>query len=167
VCADLYAIIKTTEKLERAFVRDAINAEQYEEACGRLIGQFKVLWASMKDTVSTAAIARILAEHSGVQHKAWWGSGRENGGQVLNKTRALHTSHEHRVAGRPPFVPSPEPPALHTTTAAASQLPHLHHQAFQVLFSPTCHCRTRQQQARRRCRRRCCRRRRCPTWSSL
>ncbi|KAG2453849.1 hypothetical protein HYH02_002056 [Chlamydomonas schloesseri] len=49
--ADLYAIIKTTEKLERAFVRDAINAEQYEEACGRLIGQFKVLWASMKDTV--------------------------------------------------------------------------------------------------------------------
>lgn len=49
--ADLYAIIKTTEKLERAFVRDAIDAGQYEEACGKLIGQFKVLWASMKDTV--------------------------------------------------------------------------------------------------------------------
>ncbi|GIL79920.1 hypothetical protein Vretimale_12538 [Volvox reticuliferus] len=49
--ADLYAIIKTTEKLERAFVRDAIDAGRYEEACGKLIGQFKVLWASMKDTV--------------------------------------------------------------------------------------------------------------------
>lgn len=49
--ADLYAIIKTTEKLERAFVRDAISAEAYEEACSKLIGQFKVLWASMKDTV--------------------------------------------------------------------------------------------------------------------
>lgn len=48
---DLYAIIKTTEKLERAFVRDAISAEAYEEACSKLIGQFKVLWASMKDTV--------------------------------------------------------------------------------------------------------------------
>ena len=51
VPADLYAIIKTTEKLERAFVRDAIGAEEYEEACGRLIGQFKVLWSSMKDSV--------------------------------------------------------------------------------------------------------------------
>ncbi|KAG2501592.1 hypothetical protein HYH03_000097 [Edaphochlamys debaryana] len=49
--ADLYAIIKTTEKLERAFVRDAIGAEEYEEACSKLIGQFKVLWGSMKDTV--------------------------------------------------------------------------------------------------------------------
>lgn len=51
IAADLYAIIKTTEKLERAFVRDAIKAEDYEDACGRLIGQFKVLWSSMKDTV--------------------------------------------------------------------------------------------------------------------
>jgi hypothetical protein len=55
--ADLYSIIKTTEKLERAFVRDAIDAAQYEEACGRLIGQFKVLWSSMKDTVSSLCCA--------------------------------------------------------------------------------------------------------------
>lgn len=52
--ADLYAIIKTTEKLERAFVRDAVSAEAYEEACSRLIGQFKVLWGSLKDSVSGA-----------------------------------------------------------------------------------------------------------------
>ncbi|PNH01904.1 Vacuolar protein sorting-associated protein 28 2, partial [Tetrabaena socialis] len=60
--ADLYAIIKTTEKLERAFVRDAIGAEQYEEACSKLIGQFKVLWASMKDTVPN--VERFMSDHN-------------------------------------------------------------------------------------------------------
>jgi hypothetical protein len=40
--ADLYAIIKATEKLERAYVRDAIPPEAYEQACERLIAQFKV-----------------------------------------------------------------------------------------------------------------------------
>lgn len=49
---DLYAIIKTTEKLERAYVRDAISPELYEQACERLIAQFKVLWGSLKNAVS-------------------------------------------------------------------------------------------------------------------
>ncbi|KAK9828516.1 hypothetical protein WJX72_000513 [[Myrmecia] bisecta] len=49
--ADLFAILKATEKLERAYVRDAISAKDYEPACEKLIGQFRTLWESLKDTV--------------------------------------------------------------------------------------------------------------------
>lgn len=49
--ADLYAIIKTTEKLERAYVRDLITAQEYEPVCQKLIAQFKTLWSSMRETV--------------------------------------------------------------------------------------------------------------------
>ena len=48
---DLFAILKTTEKLERAYVRDAICAKDYEPACEKLIAQFKTLWDSLRDTV--------------------------------------------------------------------------------------------------------------------
>ena len=50
--ADLFAILKTTEKLERAYVRDAISAKDYESGCQKLIGQFKTLWESLRDEVS-------------------------------------------------------------------------------------------------------------------
>ncbi|KAL3152011.1 hypothetical protein ABBQ32_001129 [Trebouxia sp. C0010 RCD-2024] len=49
--ADLYAIFKTTEKLERAYVRDAVSSKDYEPACQRLIGQYKTLWETLRDTV--------------------------------------------------------------------------------------------------------------------
>ena len=49
--ADLFAIIKTTEKLEKAYVRDAISASEYEPACTKLIAQFKTLKTSLKDSV--------------------------------------------------------------------------------------------------------------------
>lgn len=49
--ADLFAIIKATEKLERAYVRDDVTAADYESACEKLIAQFKVLWGSMRDAV--------------------------------------------------------------------------------------------------------------------
>jgi len=39
--ADLYAIIKTVEHLEKAYVKDAIPAEQYEPACAKLIAQYR------------------------------------------------------------------------------------------------------------------------------
>jgi len=39
--ADLYAIIKTVEHLEKAYVKDAIPAEQYEPACTKLIAQYR------------------------------------------------------------------------------------------------------------------------------
>ncbi|KAF6163268.1 hypothetical protein GIB67_025132 [Kingdonia uniflora] len=49
--ADLYAIIKTTEKLEKIYVRDTISSEEYEPECFKLIAQFKTLTSTLKDTV--------------------------------------------------------------------------------------------------------------------
>lgn len=49
--ADLFAILKCTEKLERAYIRDGINAKDYEAQCEKLIAQFRMLWGSMKETV--------------------------------------------------------------------------------------------------------------------
>lgn len=49
--ADLYAILKATEKLERAYVRDAIGAKEYEPACEKLIGQFRTLWDTVRSSV--------------------------------------------------------------------------------------------------------------------
>ncbi|GHP11990.1 hypothetical protein PPROV_001071700 [Pycnococcus provasolii] len=41
--ADLFAILKTCEKLELAYVRGAITPADYEPACEQLIAQFKTL----------------------------------------------------------------------------------------------------------------------------
>lgn len=49
--ADLYAIIKVTEKLEKAYVRDIISSKEYEPESLKLIAQFKTLTSSLKDTV--------------------------------------------------------------------------------------------------------------------
>lgn len=49
--ADLFAILKSTEKLERAYVRDAISAKEYEPLCSKLIGQYKTLYESLRDQV--------------------------------------------------------------------------------------------------------------------
>eukprot|EP00798_Chlamydomonas_sp_ICE-L_P026852 gene26852-4455_t len=59
--ADLFAIIKTTEKLERAYVRDIITPESYEQACEKLIQQFKVLWGSLRGEVPD--IERFMHEY--------------------------------------------------------------------------------------------------------
>ncbi|KAK9808285.1 hypothetical protein WJX73_007572 [Symbiochloris irregularis] len=49
--ADLFAILKTTEKLERAYVRDAVTAKDYEIQCSKLIAQFKTLWDTLRESV--------------------------------------------------------------------------------------------------------------------
>lgn len=49
--ADLFAILKTTEKLERAWTRDLISAKEYEPLCAKLIAQFKTLWSTLRDSV--------------------------------------------------------------------------------------------------------------------
>ncbi|XP_010905577.1 vacuolar protein sorting-associated protein 28 homolog 1 [Elaeis guineensis] len=49
--ADLYAIIKTTEKLEKAYVRDLVSSAEYEAECLKLIAQFKTLSFSLRDAV--------------------------------------------------------------------------------------------------------------------
>jgi len=59
--ADLYSIIKTVEHLERAYVRDAITAQEYTPACSKLIAQFKTAQALIKDTVPD--IARFMADY--------------------------------------------------------------------------------------------------------
>ena len=54
--SDLYAIIKTTELLEVAYSRDCITAEEYTDACNRIISQFK--------TTESALISRKLIENT-------------------------------------------------------------------------------------------------------
>ncbi len=49
--ADLYAILKCTERLERAYVRDGVSAKDYEAQCEKLIAQFRTLWGSMRTAV--------------------------------------------------------------------------------------------------------------------
>jgi ESCRT-I complex subunit VPS28 len=50
--ADLYAIIKATEKLERAYVRDLVSAADYEADCLKLISQFNSLSSSLAGVVT-------------------------------------------------------------------------------------------------------------------
>ena len=49
--ADLFAILKSTDKLERAYVRDDISAKEYEPLCSKLIGQFKTLYETLREEV--------------------------------------------------------------------------------------------------------------------
>jgi len=59
--ADLFSIIKTTEALEKAYVRDAINAEEYKKQCGKLIMQFKAAQTLTKDYVPD--IRKFMADY--------------------------------------------------------------------------------------------------------
>ncbi|XP_078180955.1 vacuolar protein sorting-associated protein 28 homolog 1-like [Carex rostrata] len=49
--ADLFAIIKTTEKLEKAYIRDLVPSDSYESECLKLIAQFRTLSASIASSV--------------------------------------------------------------------------------------------------------------------
>lgn len=49
--AELFAIIKATEKLEKAYVRDIISPAEYENECQKLIAHFKTLSSTLKDVV--------------------------------------------------------------------------------------------------------------------
>jgi ESCRT-I complex subunit VPS28 len=83
--AELYAIIKATDKLEKAYVRDIIPPAEYETECHKLIAHFKTLASSLKDTVpsierfadtyrmdSPAAINRLVTSGvpATVEHRA-------------------------------------------------------------------------------------------------
>jgi ESCRT-I complex subunit VPS28 len=83
--ADLFAIIKTTEKLEKAYVRDVVSAKEYEPACSKLIAQFRTLKTALKDSVPDveqfvetykmdcpAAVNRLLVSGipANVEHKS-------------------------------------------------------------------------------------------------
>ncbi|RWW25519.1 hypothetical protein GW17_00010134 [Ensete ventricosum] len=49
--ADLYAIIKTTDKLEKAYVRDLVSSAEYETECLKLIAQFRTLHSALRGVV--------------------------------------------------------------------------------------------------------------------
>ncbi|KAE9461789.1 hypothetical protein C3L33_06289, partial [Rhododendron williamsianum] len=49
--AELFAIIKATEKLEKLYIRDIISPAEYEPECQKLIAHFKTLASTLKDTV--------------------------------------------------------------------------------------------------------------------
>jgi hypothetical protein len=74
VLPDLFAILKCTEKLERAYVRDGVTAKDYEAQCEKLIAQFRMLWGSMKETVRgiTAAAAAALVATAALRSSYVW-----------------------------------------------------------------------------------------------
>mmetsp|Transcript_30400 Transcript_30400/g.60388 ORF Transcript_30400/g.60388 Transcript_30400/m.60388 type:complete len:185 (+) Transcript_30400:200-754(+) len=47
--ADLYAIIKATEHLEKAYARDLVGAEEYTAACLKLLTQYKSTASALTD----------------------------------------------------------------------------------------------------------------------
>lgn len=49
--ANLFALIKTVEKLEKAFVTSAVSTSEYETACGELITKYKTLRTTLADLV--------------------------------------------------------------------------------------------------------------------
>ncbi|KAH6831588.1 Vacuolar protein sorting-associated protein VPS28 family protein [Perilla frutescens var. hirtella] len=83
--AELFAIIKATEKLEKAYVRDIIAPAEYESECQKLIAHFKTLSSTLKDILPSiehfidtykmdcpAALNRLLASGvpATVEHRA-------------------------------------------------------------------------------------------------
>eukprot|EP00634_Sargassococcus_sp_CCMP2135_P007990 CAMPEP_0198658180 /NCGR_PEP_ID=MMETSP1467-20131203/23400_1 /TAXON_ID=1462469 /ORGANISM="unid. sp., Strain CCMP2135" /LENGTH=214 /DNA_ID=CAMNT_0044394435 /DNA_START=17 /DNA_END=661 /DNA_ORIENTATION=+ len=61
--ADLYALIKTTEKLEKAFARDAIKPDEYETACLRLISQFKASESALRTDGTIKSADEFMKEY--------------------------------------------------------------------------------------------------------
>ena len=83
---DLFAILKSTEKLERAYVRDAISAKEYEPLCSKLIGQYKTLYESLRDQVMLAAKTHCM------------------GGNDLGSAPSLHSSENFHAAPGMGFI---------------------------------------------------------------
>lgn len=59
---NLYALIRTTEHLERAFVNGSIPSSIYEQKCAELITQFKTVKNALKH--DTDDILAFMREHS-------------------------------------------------------------------------------------------------------
>ena len=89
--ADLYTIIKSTEHLEKAYIKDAISSDEYTEACQRLISQFKTTEKALGlntldfmneykmdcplavERLLTAGVpATVMHAHSGARSKLSW-----------------------------------------------------------------------------------------------
>jgi len=51
--AEVYSIIKTLQALEKAFVKDFVNAKEYTAACAKLLEQYKIAFRQVKHHVSS------------------------------------------------------------------------------------------------------------------
>jgi ESCRT-I complex subunit VPS28 len=56
--ADLYAIVRATESLEKAYSRDMVTADEYTTSCMKLISQFKTTEAALKSTVDPTSFLK-------------------------------------------------------------------------------------------------------------
>lgn len=54
--ADLFAILVTTEYVEKAYIRDVITADEYAPACTKLIAQFKTSQSLNHDAVPSIPV---------------------------------------------------------------------------------------------------------------
>eukprot|EP00818_Percolomonas_sp_WS_P004164 CAMPEP_0117444416 /NCGR_PEP_ID=MMETSP0759-20121206/5230_1 /TAXON_ID=63605 /ORGANISM="Percolomonas cosmopolitus, Strain WS" /LENGTH=256 /DNA_ID=CAMNT_0005236483 /DNA_START=92 /DNA_END=862 /DNA_ORIENTATION=+ len=57
--AELYSLILTTEKLERAYVKDSIKTDEYAQACDDLIAKFK----TFKHILGDINIEQFMAQY--------------------------------------------------------------------------------------------------------
>eukprot|EP00268_Persea_americana_P018153 TRINITY_DN1897_c0_g2_i2.p1 TRINITY_DN1897_c0_g2~~TRINITY_DN1897_c0_g2_i2.p1 ORF type:complete len:160 (+),score=19.72 TRINITY_DN1897_c0_g2_i2:433-912(+) len=133
--ADLYAIIKATEKLEKAYVRDIISSSDYEPECLKLIAQFKTLASSLGNTVPSleqfadtykmdcpAALNRLLVAGvpATVEHRASFsGCASSAAATVAECVQELH--HCHGLAQAQHGRRRPGPPAAGRPLGVAEQ----------------------------------------------
>ena len=66
--AELYSIVVTCDLLEKAYLRDAVSADEYTQACGKLISQFEL--AKKMVMVPGYSFEQFLQEYSVSHHKA-------------------------------------------------------------------------------------------------
>lgn len=57
--ANLFAVIRTVEALERAFANGSVETAEYEKNCQQLIAQFKVVRSALKGQ----SVEEFIAEH--------------------------------------------------------------------------------------------------------
>ncbi|CAE6449703.1 unnamed protein product [Rhizoctonia solani] len=69
--ATLFGIIVALEYLERAYVRDAINAAEYTPACTRLLSQYKTMLKLVGDSVPSVEefMGRYNMDHPAALHR--------------------------------------------------------------------------------------------------
>ncbi|CAG2193901.1 vacuolar protein sorting-associated protein 28 homolog isoform X1 [Mytilus edulis] len=51
--ADLYAVINTLQSIEKAYIKDAIQAKEYTAACSKLLVQYKIAFKQVQSEFKT------------------------------------------------------------------------------------------------------------------
>ena len=87
-------MIKTVEKLEKAYVNSAVPSAEYEAACGELITKYKTLRNTLSDTVPDVShfMATYAMHCASARHRL----------QVGCPPRSSTGSTTRQIARRPP-----------------------------------------------------------------